>query len=95
MGEPAMKLTGTHFGQGAASGVTFVQTRFRPSHGVSLAPLQRLGVVPSRMADMLGFMGAWGPQGLGKAPPAGTQLDTGRPRVLPLVGSPGDPAMML
>ena len=90
-----MKLTGTHFNSGVANGNTHVQTLFRPGHGVSLHPLQRLGLVPSTSHNVFPSMGAAGPGDWNKAPAAGTVLNTGRPRVLPMPGSPHDPAMQI
>lgn len=93
-----MKLNGTHFNSGVTNGNIFVQTRFRSDNGVSLHPLQRQGLVPMSSHDTFPIAGGAGPDGWHKAPAAAgfwAVLATTQPRVLPLAGSPNDPAMQI
>src|SRR6185437_6033488 len=75
-----------------ASGDVHVQARFAGPNGVSLHPLQRSGAVAYDSHTYLPRMGAYAPPGLGDSVYAAGHSNLSLPPVVPLAGSPRDPA---
>lgn len=69
-------------------------TRYLGPSRVALHPLQRSGAVSAASHSILGNVGAPHWPGLGDGPPAGHSNLT-MPPVVPIAGSPRDPAFMI
>jgi hypothetical protein len=80
-----------------ATGDVHMFSRYRTgADGASLHPLQRSGEVPSDSHAMIPRQTAYGPAGMGasRTAPASAH-DMTLPPVVPIVGGPNDPHMMV